>query len=65
MRIRSEPFESLRNLDSRGVAAIEYALIASLIALSLLAAFMSLGGEVSNQFNAVDTGVSSGQKYGL
>jgi len=50
--------------DNRGVAGIEYALIASLIALALLTSFFNLGGAVSNQFNEVDNGVSaSGTRF--
>ena len=46
-------------LDDRGVAAIEYALIASLIALSIIVGVANLGGAVGNQFNEVDSGVGS------
>ena len=52
-----------RRLDDRGVAAIEYALIASLIALALLTSLIGLGGAVSNQYVDVDEGVSSGMKF--
>ena len=45
--------ETRRKLDDRGAAAIEYALVASLIALSLVAAFSRLGGEVRGNYNAV------------
>lgn len=47
------------DLGNRGVAAIEYALIASLIALSIIVGIANLGGAVGSQFNEVDSGVSS------
>ena len=47
-----------RGLDDRGVASIEYALVASLIALSLVAAFSRLGGGVEARFNSVNGAVS-------
>lgn len=49
--------ETRRKLDERGVATIEYALVASLIALSLVAAFSRLGGGVETKFNSVDLAV--------
>lgn len=52
------------DLGNRGVAAIEYALIASLIALSIIVGVANLGGAVGNQFNEVDAGVdSAGTKF--
>ena len=50
-------------LDKRGVAAIEYALIASLIALAFIVGIANLGHAVGNQFNEVDDGVGSGTKF--
>lgn len=41
-------------MDNRGVATLEYALVASLIALSLVAGFSRLGGGVETKFNSVD-----------
>lgn len=53
-----------RRLDNRGIAAIEYAMIASLIALSIIVGVANLGGAVGNQFNEVDTSVSAaGTKF--
>ena len=52
--------ETKRKLDERGVATIEYALVASLIALSLVAAFSRLGGGVEAKFNSVDTAFENG-----
>jgi Flp pilus assembly pilin Flp len=57
--------ETKRKLDSRGAAAIEYALVASLIALALLAAFSRLGGEVETKFNSVDNAFSEGISYDI
>lgn len=42
-------------LDNRGAASIEYALVASLIALSLVAGFSRLGGGAEGKFNSVDS----------
>ena len=55
---------NLIRLDYRGVAAIEYALIASLIALSIIVGVANLGGAVGNQFIEVDSSVgSAGTKF--
>ena len=39
--------------SERGVTAIEYGLIASLLAISIVAAVTLLGGKLSNTFNNV------------
>ena len=39
--------------DSRGVTAIEYALIAALIAVAAIAAFTLVGTDISNTFSYV------------
>jgi pilus assembly protein Flp/PilA len=39
--------------DSRGVTAIEYALIAALIAVAAIAAFSLVGTDLSNTFSSV------------
>ncbi|MBW1744718.1 MAG: Flp family type IVb pilin [Deltaproteobacteria bacterium] len=39
--------------DEQGVTAIEYALIASLIAVVIVAALFFVGGEVSNTYDTV------------
>jgi pilus assembly protein Flp/PilA len=39
--------------DEEGVTAIEYALIAALIAVAIIAALTTLGGKVSNTFDTV------------
>ncbi len=41
--------------DERGATAIEYALIAALISLAAIMAFMSLGLNLGNVFNTVTT----------
>jgi pilus assembly protein Flp/PilA len=43
----------------RAATAIEYALVASLIAVAAVAAFRSLGGELDNSFTRIDTAVNS------
>ena len=39
--------------DARGVGAIEYALVASLISVAAIAAFVNLGNSVENQYENV------------
>ena len=41
------------NVDKRAVTAIEYALIAALIAVVIITAVTTLGKSVSNTFNSV------------
>ncbi|WBO61124.1 Flp family type IVb pilin [Acidocella sp. MX-AZ03] len=41
------------NVDKRAVTAIEYGLIAALIAVVIIAAVSSLGTHISSTFNAV------------
>lgn len=41
------------SLNKRGATAIEYALIASLIAIVIIAAVGFVGGSVSNMFNSI------------
>ncbi len=43
------------NLDKRAVTAIEYALIAALIAVVIIGAVTTLGHNVANTFNSVST----------
>jgi pilus assembly protein Flp/PilA len=45
--------------DRRGATAIEYAMLATLIAVAAMAAFASLGGEVHNTFNEVNEKVGT------
>ncbi len=42
-------------LDRRGVTAIEYALIAALIAVIIIAALTALGKNISSTFNKVSS----------
>ena len=55
--------ETKRKMDQRGVATIEYALVASLIALSLVAGFSRLGGGVEAKYNSVDNAITEGVKH--
>ena len=41
--------------DERGVAAIEYAIIAAVIAVGLIAIMISIGGKVNTKLGGVDT----------
>lgn len=45
--------------DESGATAIEYGLIAALIAVACITALTSLGGSLSNTFNTVDTGLKN------
>jgi len=47
----------LRNLrnDERGVTALEYGLIAALVAVVIIGAVTALGSGLSSKFNAVST----------
>lgn len=40
--------------DKRGVGAVEYALIASLISVAAITAFETLGDKVGDKYEAVD-----------
>ena len=46
--------------DEQGATAIEYGLIAALIAVAAITAMQSLGGQLSTTFNKVSTTMSSG-----
>ena len=46
-----------------GVAAIEYALLASLIAIAIVAALTSTGNKVQQNWNNVDQAVGTGTQY--
>ncbi|MCF8881995.1 Flp family type IVb pilin [Erythrobacter sp. SN021] len=50
-------FRKLRR-DEEGATAIEYGLIAALIAVAAITAMNSLGGELSSTFNKVSTTMS-------
>ena len=45
--------------DRRGATAIEYALVASLIAVAAIVSMQSLGGNVNNTFQTVNQSVAS------
>jgi pilus assembly protein Flp/PilA len=44
--------------DSRGATAIEYALVASLIAVAAITAFKNLGGKIDTTFQNINGAVS-------
>lgn len=50
-------------VDSSGVAAIEYAIIASLIALALFGALFQLGGKVGQNFQQTNQAMSEGTDF--
>ena len=54
-------FRKLRR-DEEGATAIEYGLIAALIAVAAITAMNSLGGELSSTFNKVSTTMSDANK---
>ena len=47
----------VRNIlkNSKGATAIEYGLIAALIAVAAISAMTTLGGKIGNTFNSVST----------
>ena len=45
--------------DEQGATAIEYGLIAALIAVAAITAMTALGGELTNTFNAVETSLET------
>jgi pilus assembly protein Flp/PilA len=47
--------------DEAGATAIEYGLIAALIAVAAITAMGSLGGELADTFNKVDSELQKGQ----
>lgn len=55
--------EARRRLDSRGVAAIEYAMLASLVALAMVGALATLGGGVGHLWDALEQSVTSGTVF--
>jgi pilus assembly protein Flp/PilA len=44
--------------DNRGAGAIEYALVASLIAIAAISGYNELGGKVQSHFTNVDQSLS-------
>ena len=43
--------------DDRGAAAVEYALLVSLIAVAIVAAVLALGGELSSTFTSIKNSI--------
>ena len=55
MRFLGKLLTNIRVLtDRRGATAIEYALIASMISIAAVAAFVNLGSTVENRYSAID-----------
>ena len=48
--------------DDKGATAIEYGLIAALIAVAAITAMTSLGGELSETFSGVDSKLDTANK---
>ena len=46
--------------DTKGATAIEYGLIAALIAVAAITAMSSLGGQLGNTFNQVKSNMAAG-----
>ena len=55
----SLPSLSILWRDKRGVTAIEYGLIASLIAVVIVAVVTTIGTDVSNLYNSISGGVQN------
>ncbi len=66
MRMYRALTDMLRDLaaDQRGVAAVEYGLIVSLVSVAAIPAFSSLGGSIGDLMEAV-TGAIDGAVDGL
>lgn len=45
--------------DESGVTAIEYALIAALIAVAIIGVLITVGGDLKNVFNSVGNGLTN------
>ena len=55
MRFLGKLLTNIRVLNNqRGATAIEYALIASMISIAAVAAFVNLGSTVENRYSAID-----------
>jgi len=55
-------FLSMLRRDEAGATAIEYGLIAALIAVAAITAMSGLGGELSDTFAAVDSKLDTANK---
>lgn len=53
MRLLGDMLGKLLN-NQRGATAIEYALIASMISVAAIAAFVNLGSTIENRYSAID-----------
>jgi pilus assembly protein Flp/PilA len=45
--------------DERGAAAVEYALLVSLIAVAIVAAVLALGGQLSTTFDSITDSIKN------
>jgi pilus assembly protein Flp/PilA len=45
--------------DERGAAAVEYALLVSLIAVAIVAAVLALGGQLSSTFDSITSSIKN------
>ena len=50
-------FLSTFRADRKGVAALEYALMAALVAVAIVTAVTTLGGRIATTFNTISTSV--------
>ena len=55
--------QNIRNIirNNKGATAIEYGLIAALIAVAAITAMSNLGGQLGNTFNQVKGNMASGK----
>ena len=44
--------------DNRGIGTIEYALVASLIAIAAITGYANLGGGLQSKYNGIETNLS-------
>ena len=58
--------KTMKNLfaDKKGATAIEYGLIAALIAVAAITAMSSLGGQLSSTFQGASDKIADGNKAG-
>ncbi|WP_338748802.1 Flp family type IVb pilin [Janibacter alittae] len=51
--------QSLMSQREKGATAVEYGLMVALIAVAIIGAVFALGGELTNLFNEVTTGITN------
>ncbi len=47
------------DMDDRGAAAVEYALLVSLIAVAIVATVLALGGQLSSTFDSITNSIKN------